>query len=129
MIPPKRTYYSKFVFSLKAILPDLEDDVRLVKEDLAKQGHRVTDEQIISAWVMFQLERHLYLHLRCQGQHAETYRLLAIIGTPFFYRHESARELLLAQIRPTLTHHESVPYTDRVCSVEIRLPDLQLNFL
>lgn len=129
MTPPKRTYYSKFVFSLKAIIPDLEEDVRLVKDDLAKNGHEVTEEQILSAWVMFQLERYLYLNIQSQGQHADTYRLLALIGRSFFHKQPMARELLLSQIRPTLTFRESVPYTDRICMAEIRLPDLHLKFL
>jgi hypothetical protein len=129
MTPPKRTYYSKFVFSLKAILPDLEDDAAQVKEELANKGQEIDEESIIIAWVMFQLERHLYLHLQLEGQHANTHRLQSLIGNAFFYRHEVARDLLLSQIRPTLSREGSVVYLDRLCNAEIRLPDLRLNFL
>lgn len=129
MTTRRPTYYSKFVFSLKAILPDLEEDARQVKDDLAKKGQVVEEEAIIIAWVLYQLERHLYLHLQSQGQHANTNRLLLLIGQPFFYRHVAARELLLSQIRPTLTHRGSMPYSDLVCKAEIRLPDLRLDFL
>lgn len=129
MTPPKRNYYSKFVFSLKAILPELEEDALQVKEDLASKGTKVDQEEIIIAWVLYQLERHLYLHLQLQGQHAATHRLQSLIGNAYFHRHEVERDLLLSQIRPILSREGEVAYLDRTCNAEIRLPDLRLNFL
>lgn len=129
MTPSKRTYHTKFVFTLKAILPDLEGDARLVREDLAKQGYKVSEGEVLMAWVIYLLERHLFLHLEMNADHARAQNLIRLIGPRFFHQHPHARDLLLAQIRPVLTHRESVPYTDRICRPLVRLPDLQLHFL
>lgn len=129
MTPTPRTFFTKFVFSLKVIIPDLESDALIVKENLAKNGHVVSIEDIYTSWVMFQLERHLFLTIETEGQYLDAQRLFRLIDKRFFHQHATARDLLLAQIRPALTYRETVPYTERICKVEIRHPDLHLHFL
>lgn len=125
----RRTYHTKFIFSLASILPDLEGEVQSVQVQLVSQGVTVDEESIVALWVGYQLERHLYLNMEMDGQRASLLRFSHLIDPRFLHHNVLARVLLLDQVRPVLTYGEKVPYTDRICRVEVRLPDLHLYFL
>ena len=129
MTPKQKTYHNQFVFSLAPILPDLESDVRRLQKELAGQGHSFSHDDLVATWVMYQLERHLHLTLEFSDQRAMAQRLAWAVDEPFFHNHAVPRDLLISQILPLLTHRETVPYTDRICRVSTRLPDLHIRFL
>lgn len=123
------TYYTKFVFTLKAILPDLEDDVRVAQLDLARRGTDVDSLLIVAAWVVHQLERYLYLTLEMSDSRVQLMDLSDQLGDRFLRSNPDARDLLFQQITPALTVGESIPYTDRICRVIFHHLDMTLYFL
>ncbi len=127
MHPP--AYHAKFVFSLAPILPDLRAEAKALSEELARRGQTATADQIVVAWVMFQLERHLYLHLEMAPQRVEAHRLTLFLPASFLQSHHGARDLLISQIMPVLSRDGTIPYTERYCRVEVRLPDMWMHFL
>lgn len=130
MTPPaNRTYHTKFVFSLAPILPDLEDDARTIARNLRASAVDVKVNEIIEAWVMYQLERHLHLNLEMSPQRVEAHQLSRLLPASFLQNHIPLRDLLIGQIEPVLVRSGQCPYVERYCRVEIRLPDLRLNFL
>lgn len=126
---PSHTYYTKFVFTLKAILPDLEDDVRVAQLDLARRGTDVDSLLIVAAWVVHQLERYLYLTLEMSDSRVQLMDLSDQLGDRFLRSNPDARDLLFQQITPALTVGESIPYTDRICRVIFHHLDMTLYFL
>lgn len=123
-------FHTRFVFSLAPILPDLQDDARSVAKQLSRDASEtVTTEDVLIAWVMFQLERHLFLNLEMSPQRIRAHRLTLHIPPPFLHNFAEQRDLLIAQIQPVLLRGHESPYTERFCRVEIRLPDLKLYFL
>lgn len=129
-MPPKtKTFYSGFIFSLAPILPDLEPIVADVMKDLSSKDIEVTEEDLVTAWTMHQLERHAHLALEYNAQKERTRHLTMLIDRRFFESQPAARDQLLSQVLPVLTHRESIPYTDRICRVWTRLPDLHMQFL
>ena len=117
------------MFSLAPILPDLHEDARKVTRELERAGIKVTVSQVIITWVMFQLERYLYLNLEMSPQRIDAHRLSILLPAAFLHSHMDLRDLLIAQIQPVLIRGKESPYTERFCRVEIRLPDLQMHFL
>lgn len=129
MIGNRKTYHTKFIFSIASILPDLEPDVQAVREALASQGVSADEELLVAAWVTYQLERHLFLNIQAGEQRGLVLEFNHLIDPRFFHSNVVARDLMLSQMRPVLTHRETVPYTDRICLVQVRLPDVDLYFL
>lgn len=130
MTPKHRpAYHTRFVFSLAPILPQLQPEALELSEQLTRRGHTASAEQIIVAWVMFQLERHLYLNLEMAPQRIEAHRLTLFIPPTFLQNHHDVRDLLISQIWPVLSRDGNTPYTERYCRVEVRLPDMWMHFL
>ncbi len=125
----QKTFYHKFVFSIRPIYDDLVDTLQGVQLDLAFRGQEVDLDDLICAWVMYQLERHLYLNIEVSGQRARSLEVAARLDPRFFHTHPQLRDQLLSQVRPALTYRESVPYTERICQIQIRQHDLLMHFL
>lgn len=131
MTPTNRTsFYSQFVFSLTPLL----DYIWTAAEDVAlevtqRRATEISAKQVIAAWVVYQLERHLYLSLEVDTGVLRAMQLLPEIPRSFLDNNHIARDVLLSQIQPLLTRGDSIPYIERMCRVTIRLPDLTLRFL
>lgn len=128
MTPP-RTFATKFVFSLLPIHDQLIDSLKTVQLDLELRGCEVVLDDLLAAWVMYQLERHLYITIQMEGQRIRVAELSHWLDGPFKYLHPELRDILFQQIRPVLTHRETIPYTERTCKVLVRHYDLTMHFL
>lgn len=84
---------------------------------------------IVSAWVVHQLERYLYLTLEMSESRVQLMHLSEQLGERFLRSNQHARDLLFQQITPALTVGESIPYTDRICRVIFHHVDMTLYFL
>lgn len=124
-----RTFYNSFVFSLAPILPDLEASVSSALTELSTQPFKATEGDLVTAWVIYQLERHAHLALEYNAILEIARHLTLMTDKRFFEGNSAARDLLLSQVLPVLTCRESIPYTDRICRLWTRLPDLHLQFL
>jgi len=124
-----RRFSSGLIFSLSPILPDLEQEVKAAHTELDLLDFEVKEEDLIAAWSMYQLERHAHLALEFNTQKEITSFIISLIGKRFFDSQAPARDLLLSQVLPVLSLNGEVPYTERICRVWTRLPDLHLQFL
>lgn len=124
-----RRFSSGFIFSLSPILSDLEQEVKATHTELDLLDFEVTDEDLITTWAMYQLERHAHLALEYNAHKEIAGYITSLIGKRFYDSQIPARDLLLSQVLPVLSLNGEVPYTERICRVWTRLPDLHLQFL
>lgn len=122
-------YYSRFVFSLAPVLPEINEGARELKRHTPQGLEKIPEDKIVSAWVMFQLERHLYLNLEINPQRSESLLLTNLLPPGYLQGYLPQRDLLIGQIQPVLLRGEVIPYLERYCRVEIQGPDMQLQFL
>ncbi len=124
-----KTFSNGFIFTLLPILDDLEPEVSGVYKELHLLDYPFTESDVVTTWVMYQLERHAHLTLEFNAQKEAAQLITSLTDKRFFDSQIAARDQLLSQVLPALTCRESIPYTERICRVWTRLPDLHLQFL
>lgn len=131
MTPTNRTsFYSQFVFSLTPFLDYLWPEAEnIALEVTQRRATEISAAQVVAAWVVYQIERHLFLSLEMNEVVIESLQLAPEIPRSFLDNQRLSRDMLLSQVEPVLTRGDTIPYIERMCRVTIRLPDLILRFL
>ncbi|QVD49118.1 hypothetical protein LUCX_48 [Xanthomonas phage vB_XciM_LucasX] len=124
-----RIYWTKFVYSLTPVLDCLESSLEEVHQSLENQGIPVDKDILFAAWVIMRLERDLFLNLEVNALRGQVYQAASVIPPQFLHNHQDIAQVLLRQIEPSLLVGDTIPYTERLCRVEIYSHTLTLHFL